>query len=247
MDIRLLFTSLGITILCYLFIIGYRYLAGHWQWSCLSPGKYIYPKRIKSLVRRSVLDKYKVQDSISIQSFEAHLTDTIKRNNMFRLDVNPTEHVSLTRPFSERNFRYYLFLQTALAIVDTSGRNGARSQVVSTQSRIVILNNIFSSKYVRKALRGNDRSVILAEIIYRILKDQDDTLPYLAKSYEMIRLNSIIAQHEEVIVTAAADPQIRGLITNFRVSNHPVINKDKLNLQESLMFMVFVTLLTKWQ
>lgn len=247
MDIKILLVSLGITILCYLLTIGYRYLTGSWQWSCLVPGKYIYPKRVKNMVRRSVLDKYKVQDAMSIQSLESHLTDAIKRSNMFRLDVNPIEHAAPTRPFAERNFRYYLFLQTALAIIDTGERNGTRAQVVATQPRVRALNTEFSKKYVRRALRDNDRSVILAEIIYRIMQRNSMTPSYLAKSYEMIRLNSVIAQHEETIETATSDTDLVELVLNFQISNHPVINKEMLKLQESLMFMIFVVLLTKWQ
>lgn len=247
MDIKLLLVAFVITILCYLLTIGYRYFTGVWQWSCLVPGKYIYPKRVKKMVRQSVLDKYKVQDTMSTQSLETRLTDAIKRSNMFRLDVNPSEHVALGRPFSERNFRYYLFLQTALAIMDTGERNGTRAQVASTHPRIVLFNSVFSKKYVRKALRDNDRSVIMAEIIYRISQRNSFCPSYLAKSYEMARLNSVIAQYEDVISSAVQDGNLQDLLFSYLISNHPVINKEMLNLQESLLFMVFVILLTKWQ
>lgn len=246
MDIKILLLSTAVTISGYLLLIVYRYLKNDWQWSSLVPGKYIYPKRIKKIIRKSVLDAYKVKNTFYTVALEDNFQEQYRllKNPSFSLTTSTTQ--IMKDVFSEQSFQIYLFLVTVNAIMDTGEKNGLRAEIASAKSRINMVNKIFSQRYVRKAISNRDRSVILAEVFYRNMQIGFDGNSFLAKGYENIRLKAVIQQYETLIDEVSKDPDIAYRARLFTLRHHPVLKIDENVMGESLLFMVYVTLMTKW-
>ena len=249
MDIRILSFSILITIIGYVSFVGYKYLKGAWQWTIIFPGKYVFPKRIKKQVRQSILTSYKVQDPHSLKVLEDKVEDVLEAQKLRRVNfdyysINSTQH-----HFSEFNFKYFLFLRQASLITMSSYiATGQQAEIYQAKKELAKINVRFSELYVRKAMSNHDRSIILAEILYRTMVNLDTgPMPYGYETYIAIRQNVRVEEFEELIAKVVALNELESLILNSRIGSSSIYNKEVLDVRHAILFKVYILLLTKWQ
>lgn len=249
MDIRILCFSILFTIIGYISFVTYTYLKGVWQWTLFFPGKYVFPKRIKNQVRQSVLTIYKAQDPYSLKVLEDNVEDTLESQKLRRVNfayysINATHH-----HFSEFNFKYFLFLrQASLIVLSNFTKTGQQAEIFQAKKELVKINDRFSELYIRKALSSHDRSIILAEILYRTMVNLNTgVMPYGYETYLAIRQSNRLEMYEALITKVVALNELESLILSSRIGSSAIYNKDVLDVRHAILFKVNVLLLTKWQ
>ena len=249
MDIRILSFSILITIAGYVSFVLYKYFKGHWQWTILFPGKYVFPKRIKKQVRDSVLTIYKAQDPYSLKVLEGSVEDNLDSQGLRRVSFSYFSISATQHHFSEFNFKYFLFLRQASFIVMSSiTKTGQQAEVFQAKRELAKINERFSELYVRKAMSGYDRSIVLAEILYRTMVNLDTgEMPYGYETYLAIRQTARIEVFEELISKVVASNDLEYRILDSRIGSSSIYNKEVLDTKHAILFKVYVLLLTKWQ
>lgn len=246
MEFKIFILSLLVTIVGYVLVILYRYFTNKWQWSCLFPGKFIYPPRIKKLVRASVLNAYKVQNVLSLQILKDSIEDQLRDAKIDRCHIHKFERIAKAKPMGEVSFKYYLFLWSVNQMLRPKSQNGLKAEIVVVHARITALNEYISKTYFKKAIGMNDRSIILAEIIRRIGSANPEA--YDDDFYGIIAKRDVIERYEEIISTVAVDPAVSWVLNYNGISNSSIFNKPVLATSDSytVNFWIRVILFTKW-
>ena len=248
MNITIFTLAIVATIVFYLLLTLYRYLSGKWQWSPLFPGRYIFPKRISSVIRPSVICAYKVLNFPGLKTLEDYIEERVNNRKMTWLDFVRYNISNPKNTMSEDNFKYFLFLKQASVILFEDRQNGLRGEISRAIQNIHRLNNYFSTKYVRRAIKTRDRNVILAEALYQVLLDlHKDHLPYGHDSYRWVSNLTAVQSNSDYILTLSQDPGFRKLVAALKVSNSCIYSKEILNNTHAILFHVYIVLLIKWQ
>lgn len=246
MDIRLLIVAGIITIIGYITLVTWRYFMGQWQWTIFYPGKYIFPKRIKTYIRPSVLLEYKTQDITGLVILEDRVEDDLDKLKIHRVDVTKFAINARIKFNKEECFKYFLFLKQAFLISQPSEQNGLRSEIILAQQDLKTLNKEFSKLYLKQGLSNNDRSIILAEILYRVLLEVKEK-PYGFDVYTMIRKTSVISKYEDLIKKVHDEGSLNTFIYLFKTSNGGIYTKDSdAVFGKAILFRIYVLLVTKW-
>lgn len=249
MDFVILSYSFIIMLIGLIGLITFRYHRGEWQWNVLYPGKYIFPKRIKRQVRASVLAIYKAQTSATLSVLENKIEEVLNKEKLHRINFSYYSINARYHHFSEFNFKYFLFLRQASFMVNPSPcMNGVQAEAHQAKRDMLLINAKFSELYIRKAISTNDRSIILAEILYRTMLNLDTgPMPYGHEAYLAIRETSRVEMHEGLITKVMALNELESLILNSTISNSCVYDKASLTTQHAILFRIYLLLLTKWQ
>lgn len=248
MDIRLLFVAIFATILCYIVTVTVRYYMGKWQWVVFYPGKFIFPKRISSQIRKSVLMEYKVLDSTGVTILEDRVEDDLESKKILRIDNSKISVDARIKFNEEKSFKYYLFLRQAIMIQNPN--DGYLTVFKRYYKLLSELNGYFSNKYLKVGITSNARSVILADVLYNILINLEGEFPYGFDIYHQIKHKGLLESNEVPISQLKQDPVIKQMILDNRLScplfTHAKTT-SKTELQRSIMLMILLLLLTKWQ
>jgi len=247
MDIRILVVSLLLTVLFYLGLIVVRYFKGKWQWLAFYPGKIIFPKRIKKMIRGSVLCCYRVVDFNGLKNLEDYVEEYLMSRKVTWVDFGRYSISAGNNPLSEDNFKYFLFLKQASIMLQEDRKNGLRADIAQGVNKLREINSYFSKMYVRKALKTSDRNVILSEALYRVMHGSSLPLPYAHESYTLVRDEACIARNESMIQTLAADLGFVSLARDLKITNSSVYQKEALTYQHAILFHLYLLLLIKWQ
>lgn len=246
MDIRLLIVAGLITIVSYIVLVTTRYFMGKWQWTIFLPGKYIFPKRIKDYIRSSVLLEYKTQDITGLVILEDRVEDILNENKIHRVDISKFSIDSRIGFNKETCFKYFLFLKQVSLINQPDSQNGLKGFIIFAQQDLKLLNAEFSRLYLKRGLSNNDRSIVLAEILYRILLEVKEK-PYGFDVYTSVRKNIVISKYEELIEQVISEGKLDNLISGFKASNAGIYSKESdAVFGKSILFRIYVLLVTKW-
>lgn len=246
MDIRILFISGLIALIGFIILVTCRYLMGKWQWSIFFPGKIIFPKRIKTQIRKSVLMEYKAQDITGLVILEDRVEKELDLLNIHRVDVSRFAIDARIGFNKEECFKYFLFLKQVLLINQASSIQGMEAAIIEAKTDLKQLNLKFSKLYLKNGISINDRSIVLAEILYRILSQLEDK-PYGYDVYTEIRHKATISKYEELIDHIIEDGGLDLIVSGFRSSNYGICHQPSSNpFGRSILFRIHILLLTKW-
>lgn len=246
MNFQIFLYSTVFTILFYIGLVTHRYIKDEWQWSCLYPKKFIFPKRIKNKIRPSILEEYRVLNILSLSGLEDFIEEDISGNKINRIDFARYSITAKTNIFSEINFKYFLFLKQASIILQPLERNGSRAEIYQAIKDLKKINEVFSRHYIRKSIGGNDRSIILAEILYRTLTGSSMEMPYGYETYSLISCDTVIAKYEDIIKAATLDEELVDIIQSVSIANSSVYQKGTTSRNHAILLRIYILLLTKW-
>ncbi len=249
MDIRILLLSVLLTVVVYLLTIGYRYFRGMWQWSCFVRGKYIFPKRIKDIVRSSILSEYRSTDPLTMTILADSVEDELEANKINRAHLNIIASRANRGMLTENHFKYFLLLKVISQLTKPDSRNGFRSEMAHAKIQLSRINEVVSKTYLKKAIKTDYRSIILAEIIHRVAGNFNSA--YDTDIYQSIRRNEIIQRYEDIISEASKDQMIKYFVGVSALSYSPIFNVANmdvtLNDRYKVNSWIFILLFTKWQ
>lgn len=251
--ILLIFIAIILTILGYAGLIWWRYLKGDFQTTVLYPGFYIFPKRISREVRLSILEDFRCLSWPKMEMMEDYLRCYLKDAKINTTDISMSRRDIFEYKFKsgEDKFKYFIFLKEALYITSPFMRECVKPEIPeNTKSAINFLkglNNVVMSKYNKRFISDNDRSVIIAEVIRRISTQLIDfPEPYADGFYNEVVRDTVVAKYEEMISAAVNDPQVVNMLNTFDDLTHPIYNRVIVGKRHTLEFLIKVALLTKW-
>ena len=251
LSIKILLAAIVLVIFGYYTIILIKYLRGKFQFSALIPGRYLLPKRITSDIRPSVISIYKTAKSSYLAKLEEELDKHQASLKLTTTDnsMSSQEFFKYRNAIGEDNFRYFLYIYEASVICGLLPSPGKLTQQEIAMCKIHIrrLNELVMTKYLKRFISNTDRSIILAEIMYRVTRDISPkmvTMPYNFDFYNVISRDTIIAKHSGIITEASFDNEVQHLIHEMVVKTNPIYNFS--GRIPSAAFIIKVCLLTNW-